>query len=263
MRAAGANRIPATAPGAHHRAGPGQRQVPRPAQARLHGPGPRSRDASATFPHYVGGAPPKLLTGGLKRAVFHTDHGSACTSKALATVCRKPGATSAHGSRRHQRRGRTGRVDGCHPEARDPHEHTLPDRRAHPPPLLLRPPTPSTYEKQTPTTPLATAASPPPPNNKRQGPRAVVMEDDISSDSPGTGLTRHHSSSPRGPHLCPSDTPSPIKPLQTPSPTDFTDLLTTIDKLRRQFYARSQAFFAGILDESRRGLDTAGRYGVS
>ena len=104
---------------------------------------------------------------------------------------------------------------------------------------------------------------PPPPNNKRQGPRAVVMEDDISSDSPGTGLTRHHSSSPRGPHLCPSDTPSPIKPLQTPSPTDFTDLLTTIDKLRRQFYARSQAFFAGILDESRRGLDTAGRYGVS
>lgn len=143
MRAAGANRIPATAPGAHHRAGPGQRQVPRPAQARLHGPGPRSRDASATFPHYVGGAPPKLLTGGLKRAVFHTDHGSACTSKALATVCRKPGATSAHGSRRHQRRGRTGRVDGCHPEARDPHEHTLPDRRAHPPPLLLRPPTPN------------------------------------------------------------------------------------------------------------------------
>ena len=130
----------------------------------------RTSCGSPTFPHYVGGAPPKLLTGGLKRAVFHTDHGSACTSKALATVCRKPGATSAHGSRRHQRRGRTGRVDGCHPEARDPHEHTLPDRRAHPPPLLLRPPTPSTYEKQTPTTTLATAASPPRPTTRDKGP---------------------------------------------------------------------------------------------
>ena len=32
-------RPPATAPGAHHRAGPGRRQAPRPARTRLHGPG--------------------------------------------------------------------------------------------------------------------------------------------------------------------------------------------------------------------------------
>ena len=65
MRAADANRIPATAPGAHHRTGPDRHQVPRPARARHHGPGSQPQDASATFSHYVGGAPsyPPLADG--------------------------------------------------------------------------------------------------------------------------------------------------------------------------------------------------------
>ena len=55
--------------------------------------------------------------------------------------------------------------------------------------------------------------------------RADVVDDDISAGSQDEEMTRHHSSSPRGPRPLPA-THHPIKAAQTPSPTDLADLLT-------------------------------------
>ena len=54
--------------------------------------------------------------------------------------------------------------------------------------------------------------------------KADVVADDISAGSQDEEITRHHSSSLRGPRTHPSDTP-PIKAAQTPSPTDLADPL--------------------------------------
>ena len=55
--------------------------------------------------------------------------------------------------------------------------------------------------------------------------RADVVADDISAGSQDEEMTRHHSSSPRGPRPLPA-THHPIKAAQTPSPTDLADPLT-------------------------------------
>ena len=63
MRTVGANRLPATAPGAHHRAGPDRAgaRCPNPLGRDVTASGPQPQDASAIFPHCVGGAPPARL----------------------------------------------------------------------------------------------------------------------------------------------------------------------------------------------------------
>lgn len=48
--------------------------------------------------------------------------------------------------------------------------------------------------------------------------RTVVVADDIGAGSQDEGRTRHHSSSLRGPHLCPSDTPPLPNRLRHPHP---------------------------------------------
>ena len=52
-----------------------------------------------------------------------------------------------------------------------------------------------------------------------------MVADDISAGSQDEEMTRHHSSSPRGPRPPSQRHTTPIKTAQTPSPTDLADPL--------------------------------------
>ena len=63
--------------------------------------------------------------------------------------------------------------------------------------------------------------------------KAVVVEDGISAGSQDEGMTRHHSSSPRGPRPRLNDTP-PRQSSSAPPPTDFADPLGRPHHRRRR-----------------------------